>query len=680
MSAEILLSVVVAVGAALLTALLWRRASTPRRILAGLCVGLITVAASQPSPRSTEQVELEQALPVMQARDTWRSSDGCKGCHPGEHASWHRTYHRTMTREATPEHVKGPFTGQRFELAGRLFQLDRRGDAFFTTELKPEPPHEVLDTKRIVMLTGSHHLQGYWVKGADGLLIQLPFVYLIREQRWLPNRSSFLQPREDDEDDETTSTTSTTSPAAHPALWADKPGIPGTPTTSAEDEDDEEDGELSMYVWSEGCAYCHSTGPREPETRTSDGVLAREADVVELGIACESCHGEARQHAELYRDPTSRYAALHRVGEHKTPQHIVNPKRLKPERASAVCGRCHSVTGPPRPGIKGHPLELFKPGEAFSKYYDLAELDRLYDTSAQAYGKRPLTSDEEDALGAFWPDHTVRIAGREYNGMTRSKCMEGGEMTCMTCHAMHGDEPDKLPHQERGGEASCVGCHASIAADRAAHTHHKADGPGSACLSCHMPHTSYGLLMTTRSHRIDSPRVTGIGRHDRPNACNLCHLDRTLAWTADRLKAWYGVQTPALPERHTKVAASALWILEGDAAQRAITAWHLGYAPARQASDVSGLLPVASTLLLDPYDAVRQIAANAMQPELPPHAAATVTEEADAGVPLREHILRRPASKPARPELLHTPAGTLDVEALRAHIKQRDDRDTWISE
>lgn len=38
------------------------------------------------------------------------------------------------------------------------------------------------------------------------------------------------------------------------------------------------------------------------------------------------------------------------------------------------------------------------------------------------------------------------------------------------------------------------------------------------------------------------------------------------------------------PEQRS-IAASLLWILKGDAAQRAVTAWHFGWQPA---TDVSG--------------------------------------------------------------------------------------------
>ncbi len=52
----------------------------------------------------------------------------------------------------------------------------------------------------------------------------------------------------------------------------------------------------------------------------------------------------------------------------------------------------------------------------------------------------------------------------------------------------------------------------------------------------HMPHTLYGLLKAERRLEIDSPTVAAGVYAGRPNACNLCHLDQTLAWAAERLK------------------------------------------------------------------------------------------------------------------------------------------------
>jgi hypothetical protein len=67
------------------------------------------------------------------------------------------------------------------------------------------------------------------------------------------------------------------------------------------------------------CAGCHSTGSDHYKQKW-----------VELNIACESCHGPGKTHAE-------------------TPKlgNIVNPSRLSVERSMDVCLSCHQAGKPP---------------------------------------------------------------------------------------------------------------------------------------------------------------------------------------------------------------------------------------------------------------------------------------------------------------------------------------------
>ena len=99
--------------------------------------------------------------------------------------------------------------------------------------------------------------------------------------------------------------------------------------------------------------------------------------------------------------------------------------------------------------------------------------------------------------------------------------------------------------RERESDAACLQCHPSFEG-RTEHTHHTADSSGSRCQNCHMPHTTYGLLKAIRSHKIDSPSVQASLATGRPNACNLCHLDKSLAWTQDALERGWGERI-ALP-------------------------------------------------------------------------------------------------------------------------------------
>jgi hypothetical protein len=128
-----------------------------------------------------------------------------------------------------------------------------------------------------------------------------------------------------------------------------------------------------------------------------------------------------------------------------------------------------------------------------------------------------------------------------------------------------------------------------------------------------MPHTTYGLLKTIRSHQISSPSVQATVETGRPNACNLCHLDKTLGWTADYLEQWYGESRPALGDDEESVAAAVLWLLKGDAGQRAIVAQAMGWAPAQEASGSAWLAPYLALTQKDQYDAVRLIASRSLR-------------------------------------------------------------------
>ena len=173
---------------------------------------------------------------------------------------------------------------------------------------------------------------------------------------------------------------------------------------------------------------------------------------------------------------------------------------------------------------------------------------------------------------------------------------------------------DQLRPGMRGNRA-CTQCHSSFENEEALvrHTHHPADSSGSSCYNCHMSYTTYGLLKAIRSHTVESPSVAVTLETGRPNACNQCHLDKPLKWTADLLKERYDIDSPELPEDHRRLAASLIWLYKGDAAQRALMAWSMGWAPALDASDPDWMPAHLAELLRDPYDAVRFIALRSLR-------------------------------------------------------------------
>src|SRR4029077_15258261 len=61
---------------------------------------------------------------------------------------------------------------------------------------------------------------------------------------------------------------------------------------------------------------------------------------VELGIACEACHGPGEAHATANRNPLRRYTLHFTRGAADAT--IVQPPRLDPRRASRVCDQSQS--------------------------------------------------------------------------------------------------------------------------------------------------------------------------------------------------------------------------------------------------------------------------------------------------------------------------------------------------
>jgi len=539
------------------------RALVALAIVSSLPVVVVAVTRSR---EHAETADERAATIPQQARDGYATSERCDACHPSQYHSWHQSFHRTMTTYATPATVKGDFGGQR--LTDDLYDVRvfRRGDDFFADMVDPMwqfivdqgghpdgPPPRV--ERRISMVTGSHHMQVYWVPAGTGnRQLTMPFTYLLEDQRWVSRGAVFLHPPDEHQPEQ---------------------------------------------EWNSGCITCHSTGG-QPRI-TSDGATA-DSRVGEMGIACEACHGPGEAHVAANHNPLRRYW-LHLVGGGDPT--IVNPARLPAPRAAQVCGQCHALMefdehavfmGDGKKYVAGEDLEATQP-----------LLRPIQHTPALAHH---LAEDPLFLKNYFWADGTTRVSSRDYSGMIESKCMSGGKLWCGSCHEVHGDAPNNQLARGADGDSACVKCHPAIGAAVEKHTHHAAGSVGSRCYNCHMPYTVYGLLKAIRNHRIDSPTVTGKrGGDERPNACNLCHLDRSLQWTADKLAAWYG---QPVPPGLDDTPAGPAWLLGGDAILRAVAAWQYGWAGAQAATDVKKQVPFLVTALADPYSAVRYVAGRSL--------------------------------------------------------------------
>ncbi len=545
-------------------------------------------AGYRPSPRIDV---LADSRPKEEAFDGYVSSNTCRSCHPGEYNTWHATFHRTMTQVATRESVRAEdFEGRVFKDGGLAFALERRGDEVWTKiwpANQATPVEADVHERRIVMTTGSHNYQAYWLDGDyvaaerpdDRKVTIFPFVYLLDEKQWVPREDAFL-----------------TAPYSNL-------------------------NSLHSGNWNTTCLNCHSTHGA-PQTVVSDAIMTTRA--AEFGISCEACHGPGEAHVAANRNPLRRYAVRRQVAAGKPDPTIVNPAHLGKDLSAAVCARCHALTGgyhdtPDNP----YPLHgyAFRPGQ---KFEDTFVRTRLVDWQTNPALQAELAKNPQIIRDRYWPDGMIRVAGREYNGLLETKCFQNGDMSCLSCHKMHESDADPRPLPEWADDqlapgmqtnAACLQCHKTFAGDAAlaAHTHHPVASAASNCYNCHMPHTTFGLLKAIRSHTIDKPSVTASLATGRPNACNQCHLDKSLGWTAQTLNQWYGTPVPELNADERTIAASVLWTLKGDAGQRALMAWSFGWAEARRASGDDWMGVYLSFLLEDSYAAVRLVARKSLR-------------------------------------------------------------------
>ena len=541
--------------------------------------------------------------------------------------------------------------------------LERRNNElwaeFDDPDWKGAVPSPVRIKRQVLMVTGSHQQQVYWYRtDQNRLLGQLPAMYLIADQQWIPRQAAFLQPPEDPRLSET-------------------------------------------GRWNAVCIDCHATnGNRQLSAAFGSQPiesLVADTKVGEFGVACEACHGPGELHGAVNRNPLRRYW-LHLTS--RPDPTSVKPTRLSARLSSQICGQCHGIWVPYE-RLEGHALRsagsVFRPGEDLDRTHFVLQPTKNLGTDVM---KMILADDPASIIDSFWSDGMVRVSGREYNGLIDSPCFKNARseqrtMSCSSCHAMHKstDDPRSIDewadtHQLSAvtGNEACLQCHDTIRRNLASHTHHQTESSGSSCYNCHMPYTSYGLLKAVRSHQVSSPSAAESVRTGRPNACNVCHLDKTLAWTSQHLKAWYRVPQVSLDRDERTIVASMLSLLRGDAGQRALVAWSMGWKPAQEASGTHWMPPSLALLMNDPYAAVRFIAYRSLR-SLPEFAQVNYdfmnpVEQRPIEVMRVMDVWRRSTSfaqSQSSPALLFEVDGTMKNDVVRL-LQQRDHRRVQLRE
>jgi Tfp pilus assembly protein PilF len=276
--------------------------------------------------------------------------------------------------------------------------------------------------------------------------------------------------------------------------------------------------ESPAYNWNSMCADCHSTGVEQNYDRTSDSYTTKYA---EIDVSCEACHGKGSRHVAWAEAKAGGRAGS--SAERGFSLSLVKPKErrwvlaeganiatlqgaLPNDRELDACGPCHARRSDLGPGD----------GERASDRYRLALLeDRLYFADGQI-------REEDFELGSF----------------LQSK-MHARGVTCSDCH-----EPHSLSLRAEGN-ALCANCHRASHYDAPAHHFHAAGTPSAACVSCHMPTTTYMRVDPRHDHRFGVPRPAHSEKLGAPDVCTGCHAGKSAAWAdAEIAKRRTGTAAP----------------------------------------------------------------------------------------------------------------------------------------
>jgi len=245
------------------------------------------------------------------------------------------------------------------------------------------------------------------------------------------------------------------------------------------------------------CLECHATGI---DVRYDRAAHTWSTELTDPGVACEACHGPGARHAET-----------------KDKRDIVRADHIDNPLALSICARCHGPRDPLFPLLDAK--DQFRPGERYDDRY-----------------QGLVITDGTERSGEYFSDGRPSSSTFETQALLQSRCYRIGGATCLTCHtAPHAEEHGDMELKPGARDASCRTCHAAISAQATAHTHHK----NATCLDCHMPKVLTGVLDKFADHSIDVPNIRNTIAHGVPNACGVCHRDRSTGALAASLDAWW---------------------------------------------------------------------------------------------------------------------------------------------
>jgi hypothetical protein len=478
----------------------WVAAGVAAAIATAHVAGAVPRLAA-PDPRILPVGQIDRTLTYSNVLpEDYVGVAACAACHPQQHGLWQGHAHSRMNQLPTAQTVLADFSGARLPLHNGSVTFREEDGRFLMDVERDGQPLRTYQATRTIGTRVQQFYIGRQIAGPESALDpqwrdlygehMLPFGYCFKLQRWLPK--AYFDPDGPDVLDE------------------------GRPLVEGVDRIHD------VRPYAMICMNCHNTfayayrvfspdlrgfpqahvaaapGPLTellapqvdvaPTMEGFEGLNARldpDRHLVTLGISCESCHFGGREHARHQQKirfaPTSPYVRLTSLDTGEP----VTGRRDDPATINGLCTQCHS----------GH--------------------SKLYPNGAS-------TANSREGLD-FLAGHCAT------------------KLSCVDCHEPHTGEGAAGRKDNPRHAAVCVTCHQQYG-DRAAALAHgrHAESAGLSCLDCHMPRMAQGLDDLVRTHRISQPVEESMVAAGAANACNLCHLDRSLDWTLRELAHGWG--------------------------------------------------------------------------------------------------------------------------------------------
>jgi hypothetical protein len=324
--------------------------------------------------------------PATQPSSDIAGSKSCRECHEDFYTLWAPSHHGLAMQPYTDEYAQKNLTGQKsfIEIQKIRYKAEVGSGQGWVIE-KTDGEEKKL---KIVHVLGGKNVYYFLTPIDRGRLQTLPVAYDVNKKEWFDTAASGMRHAADE-----------------PVHWTESP-----------------------YTFNTACYSCHVS---QLSTNYNLDDHTYHTVWAEPGINCETCHGPAQEHVELFKSIAP--------GEIPSDLRIIETgDKFTPKQNDAVCAPCHA---------KMQPITTsFMPGDRFFDHYNLTTLEH---------------SD-------FYPDGRDLGENYTFTLWRMNPCVKAGEMQCIHCHTSSG----RYRFHGENANNACMPCHEERVTNSVEHTRH----------------------------------------------------------------------------------------------------------------------------------------------------------------------------------------------------------------